>query len=361
VIDGVLAQRETGVPLKAQAVLFRNAQHSEWLEVELTRHKIPFVKHGGLRFMDAAHVKDVLAVLRWMHQPRDALAGFRVLQCLPGMGPALAERALAVCAAHDSLSAGLSQCAPPAPAAVHWEALITLTRDIGPREARWRGQFDAVCTWYQPLLERRYRDGAAVRAADLQVLGAMAAHFGSREQFLTELALDPPSASGDLAGAPYRDEDYLILSTVHSAKGQEWDAVWVLNVTDGNFPNEYATGAAHSIEEERRLLYVAMTRARDTLELIEPRAFAVTHQPRLGDRHVTGARSRFLNEAVLATLEGGPIQGAPRQGEPGSVPLVESGGAAATVADSGPARAATDHCHSAAPRVDVAARLRSRW
>jgi DNA helicase-2/ATP-dependent DNA helicase PcrA len=361
VIDGVLAQRETGIALKEQAVLFRNAQHSEWLEVELTRRKIPFVKHGGLRFMDAAHVKDVLAVLRWMQQPRDALAGFRVLQCLPAMGPALAERALAVCAAHESLSVGLSAWAPPAAAAPHWEALIALTREIGPREARWRGQFDAVCAWYQPLLERLYRDGAAVRAADLKVLGAVAAHFGSREQFLTELALDPPSASGDLAGAPHRDEDYLILSTVHSAKGQEWDAVWVLNVTDGNFPNEYATGAAHSIEEERRLLYVAMTRARNALELVEPRAFAVTHQPRLGDRHVTGARSRFLNEAVLATLECMPIQGESRRGEPAPMPPVVPGWAAAAVADRGADQAATDRRHSAAPRVDVAARLRSRW
>jgi DNA helicase-2/ATP-dependent DNA helicase PcrA len=361
VISGVLAQRETGVPLKEQAVLFRNAQHSEWLEVELTRRKIPFVKHGGLRFMDAAHVKDVLAVLRWMQQPRDALAGFRVLQCLPGMGPALAERALAVCAAHERLSAGLSQCVSPAAAAAHWEALIALTHDIEPREARWRGQFDAVCTWYQPLLERRYRDGAAVRAADLQVLAAMAGHFGSREQFLTELALDPPSASGDLAGAPYRDEDYLILSTVHSAKGQEWDAVWVLNVTDGNFPNEYATGAAHSIEEERRLLYVAMTRARNTLELIEPRAFAVTHQPRLGDRHVTGARSRFLDEAVLATLEGVPSQVTLNDCDPCLTPPVVPGGTAAAAAGSGAAQSATDHRQSAVPRVDVAARLRSRW
>ena len=265
VIDGVLAQREAGVPLKEQAVLFRNARHSEWLEVELTRRNIPFVKHGGLRFMDAAHVKDVLAVLRWMHQPRDGLAGFRVMQLMPGMGPALAEQALRYGASHACLQTGLSQFAPPAAGAAAWNALIGLVNEFGARSSRWRGQLEAVCAWYRPMLERRYRDAAAVRAADLEVLAAVAGQFGSREQFLTELALDPPSASGDLAGAPHRDEDYLILSTVHSAKGQEWDAVWVLNVTDGNFPNEYATGDLQGIEEERRLLYVAMTRARDTL------------------------------------------------------------------------------------------------
>jgi DNA helicase-2/ATP-dependent DNA helicase PcrA len=174
--------------------------------------------------------------------------------------------------------------------------------ELATDHAPWSGQVARAAQWYQPLLERRY-DNAPVRVADLDMLAAIAARFGSRERFLTELALDPPSASGDLAGAPLKDEDYLILSTVHSAKGQEWDAVWVLNVTDGNFPNEYATGNDAAIEEERRLLYVAMTRARDSLELIEPRAFAITQQPRLGDAHVTGARSRFMDATVLATLD----------------------------------------------------------
>jgi DNA helicase-2/ATP-dependent DNA helicase PcrA len=191
---------------------------------------------------------------------------------------------------------------------------------------------DLARRWYQPVLERRH-DDAAVRAADLDMLASVAPQFGNRERFLTELTLDPPQASGDLAGAPLLDEDYLVLSTVHSAKGQEWDAVYVLNVADGNFPNEYATGNAESIEEERRLLYVALTRARDTLQLIEPQRYYVTGQARFGDGYVHGARSRFLGGPVLARFEraGPPAQPGARQARTGQA------------------------------RVDVAARLRGMW
>ena len=320
------------------------------LEVELTRRKIPFVKHGGLKFLEAAHVKDVLAVLRWAEQPRNGLAAFRVLQLMPGMGPAHARRALDACIESLSLEQALASVVPPVAAREAWSGLLALLARLSAPEASWSGQIDSVNRWYRPLLERRF-DDAPLRASDLDMLATAATRFGSRERFLTELALDPPSAAGDLAGTPLLDEDYLILSTVHSAKGQEWDAVWVLNVTDGNFPNEYATGSAAGIAEERRLLYVALTRARDSLELLEPRAFAVTQQRRLGDLHVTGARSRFLDDEVLATLD--------QQG-----PQVEAahddamGGGAADV--SRPTHAAVDAC-SQAVRLDVTARLRSRW
>jgi DNA helicase-2/ATP-dependent DNA helicase PcrA len=360
VIDAVLAQREAGVPLKRQAVLFRSAHHSEWLEVELTRRNIPFVKHGGLRFMDAAHVKDVVAVLRWAEQPRDRLAGFRVLQCVPGMGPARAEQALAQCVASQGLTQGLASFAAPAAGAAVWSGLLELLARIEPREARWRDQLAQVCSWYQPVLAHRHRRDAAVRAADLDMLTRVAASFGSRERFLTDLALDPPAAAGDLSGAPLRDEDYLILSTVHSAKGQEWDAVWILNVTDGNFPNEYATGDPAGIDEERRLLYVAMTRARDSLALIEPRAFAVTHQPRLGDRHVTGARSRFLDDAVIATLDClEPVARDAMPAQPTRASADASGlhiGPPTRTPD--PAPAEDDNRRV---KLDLAARLRQRW
>jgi DNA helicase-2/ATP-dependent DNA helicase PcrA len=159
-----------------------------------------------------------------------------------------------------------------------------------------------VREWYEPHLERIYEQ-AQVRAADLVQLERIATNYASREQFLTELALDPPAATGDLAGDAQLDEDYLVLSTVHSAKGQEWDAVFILNVADGSFPSEYSTGTAALIEEERRLLYVAMTRARQSLDLIAPLKYYVTQQSRMGDRHVYGARSRFLTNAVMACLE----------------------------------------------------------
>jgi DNA helicase-2/ATP-dependent DNA helicase PcrA len=159
-----------------------------------------------------------------------------------------------------------------------------------------------VREWYAPLMERLY-DAPEVRAGDLVQLERIATTYGTREAFLTELALDPPSATSDLSGDPLRDEDYLVLSTVHSAKGQEWDAVHLLNVTDGNFPNEFATGKREAIEEERRLLYVAMTRAKTSLDLVAPLKYYVTQQSRMGDRHVYGARSRFLTRAVLACLD----------------------------------------------------------
>jgi DNA helicase-2/ATP-dependent DNA helicase PcrA len=166
----------------------------------------------------------------------------------------------------------------------------------------WQVQLTAVRQWYQPHLERIY-DGIDTREADIEQLEQVSGRYPTRERFLTELTLDPPSAAGDLAGDPLLDEDYLILSTVHSAKGQEWDAVFLLNVTDGNFPSEFATGKPKLIEEERRLMYVAMTRAKQSLTLVAPLRFHVTQQRKDGDKHVYGARSRFVNDALLDTMQ----------------------------------------------------------
>jgi DNA helicase-2/ATP-dependent DNA helicase PcrA len=156
--------------------------------------------------------------------------------------------------------------------------------------------------WYQPHLERIY-DGLDTREADLEQLEQISGKYPTRERFLTELTLDPPSAAGDLSGDPFLDEDYLILSTVHSSKGQEWESVFVLNFSDGNFPSEFATGKPEQIEEERRLLYVAMTRAKQSLALIAPLRYHVTQQRRDGDKHVYGARSRFLTDSLMATMD----------------------------------------------------------
>ena len=164
------------------------------------------------------------------------------------------------------------------------------------------GQMTRVRQWYEPHLQRLY-DAAHVRQGDLEQLELIAMQSPSRERFVTELTLDPPQATGDETGPPLQDEDYLILSTVHSAKGQEWDSVFVLNVNDGSFPNEFAAGKPALIEEERRVLYVAMTRAKRDLHLVAPLRFYVTQQSRWGDKHVYGARSRFLTEPVLAAFE----------------------------------------------------------
>ena len=336
VIDAVLRHREAAVALRRQAVLFRSSHHSATLEIELARRNIPFVKHGGLKFIEAAHVKDLLSVLRWAENPRNGIAGFRALQLINGIGPALAQRCLdAIGAAPQRLLEALRGFAAPPAARDEWHGFAAVMHGLRDPAARWPAQLEPLRRWYQPVLERRH-DDAWVRAADLDMLQSIAAQFGTRERFLTELTLDPPQAAGDLAGDPLRDEDYLVLSTVHSAKGQEWDAVYLINVNDGNFPNEYATGSSESIDEERRLLYVALTRARDALYLIEPQRYPVTQQPRYGDAYVHGARSRFLSDALLGRFD--------RVGPPAPV-------AASATGNGGVHR----------PAVDVAGRIRQMW
>ena len=335
VVTRVLERREAGVPLRQQAVLFRTAHHSDALEVELGRRNIPFVKYGGLRFLEAAHVKDALACLRWAENPRDTLAAFRVAQLLPGMGPRLADSLLAhVAGARFALSPALAAFDPPAAARADWPAFTDLFRQLCAAAAPWAAQMGLVRRWYQPHLERLY-DDARVRLGDLEQLEQLAGAAPSRERFLSDLTLDPPQATGADAGPPHLDEDYLILSTIHSAKGQEWDTVFVLSAADGCIPSDLATGHPAEIEEERRLLYVAMTRAKSSLALIHPLRFFIRQQRRLGDRHVFTPRTRFIPDAILDKFDRlAPVDATDRDVSP-------------------PA--------TAGPRVDIAARLRSSW
>jgi DNA helicase-2/ATP-dependent DNA helicase PcrA len=300
VVRRVLENREAGLPLNSQAVLFRAAHHSAGLEVELGRRRIPFVKYGGLRFLEAAHIKDVLAILRWAENPRDRVAAFRVLQLLPGIGPGTARKALAALEAASYGLVSLASFAPPPAAAERWPGLIRLLITLS--RAPWPVQLGLVRQLYDPLLEELY-DFPAGRRADLGQLERLAAASPSRQRFLTELTLDPPEAVGRGAGPPVKDEDYLVLSTIHSAKGQEWRAVFVLNCVDGCIPSDMATGSVEEIEEERRLLYVAMTRAKDELHLVVPQRFYAGGQARTGDRYVRVPRSRFVSEAMLGLFE----------------------------------------------------------
>ena len=335
VVDQVLARREEGLRLRAQAVLFRASHHSLQLELELGRRNVPFVKFGGLKFLEAAHVKDLLACLRWAENPRDRVSGFRVLLLLPGVGPKTAARALdAMAVAADAVEA-LAAFAPPAACAADWQGLAGLVRALRGGSRSWPAELAQVRRWYEPQMARIH-DNAEARIADLAALEAIANAYPSRSSFLTELTLDPPDATSDEAGAPLLDEDTLTLSTIHSAKGQEWGAVYVLNAVDGCIPSDMATGTPAEIEEERRLLYVAMTRARDHLHLLVPQRFYVHQQAAGGDRHVYGARTRFIPPSLAALFDS-------RTWPP-------------------PAAAdATGSLRPAASAVDLAARMRERW
>lgn len=302
VVERILANHEAGMELRRQAVLFRTAHHSDALEVELSRRNIPYVKYGGLKFLEAAHVKDVLCVLRWAENPGDMVAAFRVLQLIPGIGPERARRLIEHIQTSGVGLKALPTCQVPAAAREIWPATCELFARLSNPATDWRGQLHLVREWYEPRLAELY-DNAPVRHSDLEELDQISSAYPTRERFLSELTLDPPEASGDLAGTPLLEEDYLILSTIHSSKGQEWDAVYILNCADGCIPSDMATGDPEQLEEERRLLYVAMTRAKRDLHLIHPLRFFVREQRRYGDRYVYAPLSRFLQSDALVHFE----------------------------------------------------------
>jgi DNA helicase-2/ATP-dependent DNA helicase PcrA len=328
----ILENRESGTLLKQQAVLFRASSHSGPLEVELTRRNIPFVKFGGLKFLDSAHIKDMLALLRFVENPRDRVAGFRLMHLIPGVGPASAQRVLDHVAETADPIAALCNIAAPRRAGDDWTAFVRTVADL--RTSEWPSDLERARLWYEPHLDRIHED-AETRRADLIQLEAIASGYPSRERFLTELTLDPPDATSDQAGVPLLDEDFLILSTIHSAKGQEWKSVFLLNVVDGCMPSDLGTGTTAEIEEERRLLYVAMTRAKDDLHLVVPQRFFTHGQNAKGDRHVYASRTRFIPDGLLGLFE------------KTTWPLAVAGAAS---------RAA-----SQGARIDLGARMRGMW
>jgi len=311
VCDRVLELREQGLELRDQAILFRTGHHSGGLEIELARRNIPFVKFGGLKFLEAAHVKDLMSLLRILDNPRDELAWNRVLTMLPGVGPATAAKILvhieevSSSSNSDALEAFLTYDLPVTPETRDHLALLrnvlTDCRGEGNGEPDPATQIDRLADFCKEVFDRTY-DDAAARLGDIEHLAALAADYPDRCRFLTEITLDPPNSTSDFADVPHLDDDYLILSTIHSAKGGEWRSVTVIHAADGNIPSDMALGEPGGLEEERRLLYVALTRARDHLAVTVPQRY-YHHRYSTTSNHSYALPSRFLDPAVDEFLE----------------------------------------------------------
>ena len=299
-VDRILREREAGVPLNEQAVLFRASHHSALLELELTRRNIPFRKYGGIKFLEAAHIRDVLSVLRWRENPKDQIAAFRVLKLLPGIGPATAATIVETLDGRPAVGEAIAALKVPKAAVAAWPGFARLMKRLHEQSRRWPNEFQLVSNWYAPHLQRLY-DDAHARAADLGQLAQIAASYRSRRRFLAELTLDPPdSTAGKIQ--PRKDENPLVLSTIHSAKGLEWRNVYVLNVIEGCIPFLNAESAAE-IEEARRLLHVAMTRAKSRLELTLPRQVYRSRHGKRGNQSAFTKLTRFIPQSIRGSFD----------------------------------------------------------
>jgi DNA helicase-2/ATP-dependent DNA helicase PcrA len=307
VVDRVLQLHESGVPLAEMAVLFRAGYMSADLEIELANRKIPFEKWGGLKFLEAAHVKDVLAFLRVSENPRDEVSWYRILMLMPGIGDSTARAMMATMQerAWDP-DAFTHLIAPPKAREAHRSLAVMLrqlrgvtNRDGDTAGAKVASDIAAVRAIYDSVLKAKY-DRPEARLADLDQLRTISAGYPSRTSFLAALALDPPSSTQDLAGGSESESDALILSTVHSAKGKEWKAVFVIWAVDGWFPSSKAVEDPDELEEERRLMYVALTRAKDELAVIYPMQ---VYGSRRSAEYSFDQLSRFLDRGVRGTMQ----------------------------------------------------------
>ena len=302
VIRKILEHYEQGIPLRKQAVLFRASSHSASLELALYSHNIPFHKYGGLRFLETAHVKDLISILRIIENTKDEMAWFRILQLLNGVGPVTAQKVFQHLAANGYAPSSLTSLTNLGASKEGISALVNLVNDIQAMgQSAPAAQIERISKFYVPLLEYNYEDPIP-RAADIEHLGQIASRYDTRQQFLTEIVLDPPASTGDLAGPPIKDEDWLVLSTIHSAKGLEWDAVYLIHAADGNLPADMATGSESEVEEELRLTYVAMTRARDFLYVLWPLRY-YSRSAGVSDNHSYAQCCRFFTKDVVNTMD----------------------------------------------------------
>lgn len=296
VAEQILDTRERGIDLREQAVLFRAGHHADHLELELTRRDIPYVKYGGLKYLESAHVKDLLALLRVLENPADQLAWHRVFDTIEGVGPAtirrLSEELAIADPGVDSVDRLLNESIRfPSASTEQATSLIAAFADCRG-DADPADQINRLHQFCADVFPHRY-ENAAARLADIDQLAATASNYPTRSRLLTELTLDPPGKTGDLAGPPHKDDDWLTLSTIHSAKGCEWRSVHLLHAADGNIPSDMAIGDKAGLAEELRLLYVALTRAKDELAVHVPLRYHVNRHGH-DDRHLYAQMSRFI-------------------------------------------------------------------
>jgi DNA helicase II / ATP-dependent DNA helicase PcrA len=304
VVDRILELHEEGIPLADIAVLFRAGYMSADLEIELTNRKIPFEKWGGLKFLEAAHVKDVLAFLRILENPRDEVSWYRILLLLPGIGDATARAAIDAMAGAAWESAAFGRYSAPARARSAHQALVVLLDELrsgaSTTDARVAADIARVRMLYDNILRDRY-DKAEPRLSDLDQLQVIASGYPDRATFLSALALEPPQATQDLPGGASKDDnDTLVLSTAHSAKGKEWEAVFVIWAVDGWFPSARCLNSEEETDEERRLMYVAMTRAKNYLSVTYP---LNAYSTRRGAEYTLDQLSRFIDRGVRDQME----------------------------------------------------------
>ncbi|MEW6298002.1 MAG: UvrD-helicase domain-containing protein [Thermodesulfobacteriota bacterium] len=297
VAQKILELREQGVPLDDIAVLFRSSFHSFDLELELSRRNIPFIKRGGFKFIETTHIKDVLAHLRVVANPQDAVSWHRVLLLLEGVGPKSGEQILAYVLGGPDQAQRLGEYPARGVIGAELKKLAELLAQVTAPGLKPVEQVEAIVRYYLPILKRTHRDDFPKRQKDLEHFTVITERYRSLDRLLSDMALEPPSDSvGDILAVD-REEGMLTLSTIHSAKGLEWHSVFIIWAVDGRFPSLYNTND-DEMEEERRLMYVAATRAKENL--------FITYPINIFDRAtgmVLSKPSRFLDGIPRRVLE----------------------------------------------------------
>lgn len=294
----IMRLREEGVPLNRIAVLFRNSHNSYGLEIELNKRNIPFIKFGGLKLNEAAHIKDLLSYLKILENPKDAVAWNRILQLLPGIGPKTAAELISWITANDGDPFVLREHNTSPRYIDALKQLFNMLREASADSVILLRQIETVLAYYEPIFKNKYYEDYPKREQDLEHFVGLADQFASRQKLLSSMALDPIELSALDVEEVEKDEPPLVLSTVHSAKGLEYHSVFLIQALDGVIPSAYSLKETGGLDEELRLLYVAITRAEENLFISYP---MVQYRRFQGDYMVK--QSRYLDEIPDSILE----------------------------------------------------------